>query len=145
MKINEIAASWDRSKVSSGPTAWLLTVGELPTLENPWNQWNRWNLMKIHQIYKNPWHSGKLGSSKDFLRASPWLLTVAQLPTLEFYGNQRNLIKIYEIHKNRYNSSQLGSTQAFFRAHSLALNRRSTSDPWTLWISMKSHENPWMK
>ena len=30
MKIDEIAASWDRAQVSLGPTAWPLTVGKPP-------------------------------------------------------------------------------------------------------------------
>ena len=65
MKIGETAASWDRAKVSLRPTACLLAVGELPSLE-------------IHKNLKN---------QMKIPEPTARLLTVSKLPTLEILSN----------------------------------------------------------
>ena len=151
MKIVEIAASWNRVKVSLRHHSLGKASAEAVWPRRPEIHRNPWNLMKSQIINENQWNSSQLGSRKGFFRALiPFAkrrqrpFDIGDLKPIEIHRNSLNLMKSSEIHANRWNNSQLGSSKGFFQAIiPLAKRRQRPFDIGDL-KSIEIHEILWI-
>ena len=96
MKINEMAASWNRANVSlgAGPRCHRAQQGSKPrTLGINEMQWKP---MKIMKIYVNQWNSNQLESSKGYFRGKTSMPQGATGLQTSDPWNPWNLMKCYE-------------------------------------------------
>ena len=68
MRIDEIAADWDRVKVSLGPGLRPHSSAQAAKPPNPEIHRNPRNLMKYSDLHGNQTKSSQLGSSKGFFK-----------------------------------------------------------------------------
>jgi hypothetical protein len=112
-KIDEIAATWDRVKVSKGAGPRWHSAAKAPTGFSTPDARNPWNLMKSHETKKS-WKSMKCQPAaieyKGFWRSRTSLALggngpqVSRPPTLEFHEILLKHMKIIKTHGNRWNN-----------------------------------------
>ena len=142
MKIDEIAASWDRAKVSIGAGPRQQTspsVSKPRTLEIHKISWNllktyenQWKLMKIDEIAAS-WDRAKVSIGAGRSIPGERSLSFIPLKSMESHEILWKALKLMKIHRNSWNSRQLGSSKGFYRGRTSAANvaiRLQTSDPW---------------
>ena len=133
MKIDEIAASWDRAKVSIGagprchrrpqaatrcqtsdPGTPAKTTEIHEIHEISWNHMKSHEIHEIHENHENRWNSSQLGSSKGFYRgsvsapqgATGFQTSAIEIPEIhEISWNPRKSMKSMKIYENRWISS----------------------------------------
>ena len=138
MKINEIAAIWDRVKVSLGAASRLqmpANFGSLKSVEIH-------EIMKSHVIIGNPWNvwnSSQLRSSRGVFMGSISFAKAGKLWTPETHANPWNLIKSSDINENHETAASWHGVKLSLGSAS-RLQRPANFGPLKKWKSMKSHE-----